>query len=375
MPIAKLLAPALAAVVLHAALLVAYVVPLGRDPAVLVCVGSDRIGRPPYEAVRVPCLKDGYDGQYYYAIARSPWGIHREGIDAPALRHSRILYPLACWILSAGNVHVLPWAMPAVNLIAVAGLAAMGAAVAMRYGLSPWYGFLLPIAANAALPSLRDLSDVTSTCATCALLVTWLIGGRTAAMTLAAAAALFAREQNAAIVLLIFAAAAYRGRWREAVGLALALALWSGWLLVLRLAYGKWPLAVASGNVGFPGRGLLYLLQYIARSRWRADGLVNAACLLLLLLQAGLAVYLLRTSADRVTVLVALAGVALGAVASIPVYEDKWSYMRVLNWLPLGCWLGCVQARLPKAAIAMSIPALLLPLGAVARAWIGSGIA
>src|SRR5207244_6853021 len=103
-----------------------------------------------------------YDGLYYYSLARFPWKRHGDDLDCPAARHVRILYPALCWLLSAGDPRALFWAMPAINLLAVGGLAAFGGAAARRGGLSAWWGVLLPFAVNAGLPLLRDLTDLVS---------------------------------------------------------------------------------------------------------------------------------------------------------------------------------------------------------------------
>ena len=76
---------------------------LGGDPSALVCGGENRIGRFPYEAITKVCGPSGHDGQFYYALSRFPWQKHGDDLDAPALRHVRILYPAICWALSAGD--------------------------------------------------------------------------------------------------------------------------------------------------------------------------------------------------------------------------------------------------------------------------------
>ena len=49
---------------------------------------------------------DGYDGQFYVALATDPLIRHREtgeSLDNPAFRGSRAMIPLLAWILAAGN--------------------------------------------------------------------------------------------------------------------------------------------------------------------------------------------------------------------------------------------------------------------------------
>jgi hypothetical protein len=365
--------PALAAAGLHAAVLASYVAAFGGDLSALVCTAKERLGRPPYEGLRIGFDKNGYDGQFYYAIARAPWRRHDLGVDAPAVRQARILYPALSWLLSGGDALLLLWMMPLVNLLAIAALAGLGAAVARRHGLSVWWGVLLPVAVNAGMPALRNLTDVLSTLAVGALLAAWLLRWPWWALALAAAAALFSREQNVAVVLLVLAFAsrprhsADVDRGRTIAGLLAALALWSAWLCVLRHFYGEWPMLPAGGNLGPPLAGMLYRWGHLDAGS-RSLTLLHLVCMLTLTVQLGLAFGLVWSPADRLVVLVALAGSVLAVLGGVSLYGDSWSYPRVFAWLPLAVWLGSAQARRRWALAVLSAPAVL-PLAAVLRAW------
>jgi hypothetical protein len=363
----KVWGPVLVAAGFHAALLACYVAAFGGDPGILVCVGSEHAGRPPYEAIARGLQKTGYDGQFYYAIARSPWGRHEAELDCAA-RQVRILYPALSWLLSGGDVHRLLWAMPLVNLLAVAGLTGLGARLALRHGWSPWWAVLLPLAVNVAMPLLRDLTDVLSTLTVCGLLVSWLLGGRWWALSLWAAAAVFCREQNVALVLVVLLAAAWRHRLRTCAGLGAVLALWGAWVCTLRGMYGTWPFLDAQGHLGMPLGGMLLCWRpAVAGSRTYA--LFHDLGLLLVLAEIALAVYLVvRPRVDPVLVLATLAGAALAALGGVALYEDRWSYTRVFAWLPLGIGLACLQTRWRWPLIGLST-SVLLPLAAVAKAW------
>src|SRR5438105_4217839 len=101
--------PMLAAMALHLVFQVKYASRFGGEPDALVCVAPARVGQPPYEAVTHGVGRDGYDGQYYYALARNPWARHDAGIDVPAARQLRILYPAICCLLSGGDPVRLFW--------------------------------------------------------------------------------------------------------------------------------------------------------------------------------------------------------------------------------------------------------------------------
>jgi hypothetical protein len=366
----RCIGPVLAAVGFHAALVAGYVAAYGGDLGALSCVGDERAGQVPYERIHTGFKKHGYDGQYYYAIARAPWQRHVAGIDAPAIRQARILYPALSWLLSAGDPDRLLWAMPLVNLLAIAGLAWLGASLAVRQGLSPWWGVLLPLAVNAGMPTLRNLTDVVSTLAVCGLLVTWIGCGPWLGLCLWAAAAVFCREQNAVMVILVLGAAVWRRQKHAAIGLAIVLSLWAGWLCILRLMYGNWPFLPGQGNLGLPLAGMVFRWQHLDLTASWSSALFHILGMLLLTLQIGLAIYLIRIRANRVLVLTAHAGAALAIVGGVYLYQDRWSYTRSFAWLPLGLWLVCLHAHWRWAMMLLSSIPLVLTLAVVARAWI-----
>jgi len=380
----RLIGPALAAAAFHAVVLAAYVAAFHGDLSALVCVARERLGQAPYELISVGFDRNGYDGQFYYAIARCPWRRQEFGIDAPAVRQARILYPALSWLLSGGDARRLLWTMPLVNLLAIAALAALGAAAARAGGLSPWWGVLLPSAVNAGMPALRNLTDVVSTLSVAALLTAWLRRWPGWATTLCAAAALFSREQNLVVVLLVGAFVVWRmvrtpaqeGAGRDVdrshastllVGLLVALFSWFIWLGVLRRFYGAWSLLPAGGHLGLPLAGMIYRWTHLTAES-RAFALFHVLCMATLTLQLGLAIYLLGTPGDRLVRLTALAGAGLALFGGLSLYGDNWSYPRVFAWLPLGGWLACVQLRWRWPLVALSAPALL-PLAVLVHVW------
>ncbi len=60
----------------------------------------------------------GYDGQFYYDLARSPLDPATR-LDKPAYRTARLLYPLLARTLSAGQAALLPIVMLLINLVAI----------------------------------------------------------------------------------------------------------------------------------------------------------------------------------------------------------------------------------------------------------------
>src|SRR6516164_2455027 len=85
----QILGPVAAAVGYHAVLAAGLILIFHGDPAGLACVGEIRAGQYPYEVIQDPFLQKafaiyGYDGQFYYALARSPFQKQEQGFDAPA---------------------------------------------------------------------------------------------------------------------------------------------------------------------------------------------------------------------------------------------------------------------------------------------------
>lgn len=371
-PWSRLLWPAVAAVALHAAIMALYVAAFRGDVSSLVCAGREDVGRPPYETIRVGFPTGGYDGKLYYALARSPWKPHDwGGFDDPARRQVRILYPALAWLLSAGNPYLLLWALPAVNLAVIAGMALLGAYVAVRHGLSPWWGFVLPLAVNAGLPALRDLTDPLSTLAAFGLLAGWLLGWRWWVLTLWAAAALFSREQNLAVVAILLAAAVLARRPRAAAGLAAVIVVWLVWIGALWLGYQRWPFQSGEGLFAWPLAGMIgRWVHPTGDSGGRLSALQNLLGLSYLTVQILLALALTTFRADWTLKAVLLCGVGLAVLGGPPFYMDLFGYTRLFCFLPLGAWLVSVQAR-KRWPMWLLTPAAVWPFAVVLRAWQG----
>jgi hypothetical protein len=361
--------PVLATLALHIGFIFVYLSRLGGDPSALICTGENRIGRYPFEAVGQACGPNGHDGQFYYLLARAPWQKHEAELDAPPLRHVRILYPAVCWLLSAGHPVVLFYVMPAVNLLAVAALAALGARLALVHGRSAWWGFALPLGVNAGISLTHNFTDCVSSLAVFGLLAAWLRGEGWPATTLWAVAAVFAREQNVAVVGLVGLAALWKGRLAVAAGAALAGALWIGWVAVLWGAYGGLPFLSDGSNLNYPLAGVLYRLRHLGDTGQRTSvrlGMIHLLSTLYLLALLGAGLWALHWRLARTVALLLAGGVALALLGGPGIYIDFSSYLRVYAWVPIGLWLAGLTAGRP-GTLALLAPGLLWSLVAALR--------
>jgi hypothetical protein len=120
------------------------------------------IGRPfstPLGLASLSKPSDGYDGQFYYYIARLPFHAPPGSFDGTAERYSRILYPALVRLVSLGHVSVIPWAMLGINLAAITGTAALLSWLLRERGLPVWLALVGGFYCGFALGTLRDLAD------------------------------------------------------------------------------------------------------------------------------------------------------------------------------------------------------------------------
>jgi hypothetical protein len=80
----------------------------------------------------------GYDGQFYYQIARNPLGAAQFMDNAP-YRYQHLLYGLLAWFLSFGQAPLVPYALLCINLCALVGSVEIVARLLSRHGFSPWF--------------------------------------------------------------------------------------------------------------------------------------------------------------------------------------------------------------------------------------------
>lgn len=316
------------------------------DPSSFIVAG-DRY----CDASRVPknltVLKDsaGFDGQFYYRLALNPFtsqptefGIT---IDAPPLRHQRILYPLLSWGLSFGNHDLLPAVMILVNFFAVCLMGWIGGMYAQIFKQHALWGILLPLYPGFLLALSRDTVEILE--ATLVLASLFLLHrGKPIVATVVLALAVLTKET--AVLIAVAGLPAYvvevwkRPKTQRKVGLpwyymAVPLAVFALWQLTLSYIWGEFPIrASGSANLGMP---------FIGPARALLDALfqrplqLRKSVELIFLLGFALAVlfHLRHTKATPHEVfswmLVAALIVSLGS----SVWIEDWTFLRVSSLL------------------------------------------
>jgi len=106
-----------------------------------------------------PAGNKGYDGQFAYYIATDPIGA-ADNMDAAAYRYLRIVYPALAWVLSlGGRSDLAAWALIAINVVALAALAATVGELMARRAASRWYGLVVPLTAGMLFSLRADLNE------------------------------------------------------------------------------------------------------------------------------------------------------------------------------------------------------------------------
>jgi hypothetical protein len=131
----------------------------------LVMAGTlviDRDSLPPGFVV-IPD-QPGYDGQYYYRLARTPFTDQRVGVgillDLPAYRQQRILYPLLARAVALGDPGAIPLALLLVNCVAICVLSWMGGLYARELGAHALWGLVFPLYVGFVTTFSRDLAEI-----------------------------------------------------------------------------------------------------------------------------------------------------------------------------------------------------------------------
>lgn len=161
----------------------------------------------------------GYDGQFYYQIARDP--LHAaQFLDRPAYRYQRIVYPILVWALTLGHASLIPFMMWLVNFLAIVLGTELVARMLVQQKLSPWYSLAFGLYFGQATALIFDTTEPFTYFLVC-LGLFLLMRKRLTAAALAMGLAVLSRETAVlfpAGYLLVFL---YQKRWWDALRMVL----------------------------------------------------------------------------------------------------------------------------------------------------------
>jgi hypothetical protein len=308
------------------------------DPRGLLRLGS-AFQHPPALAGAPIFEGDGYDGQFFAALATDPLLLRPETrlmFDAPAYRAGRIGLPLAAWLLAAGNGSVAIFLYQVLSW----GLGALVVWVVARWledeGHSPWWAAPLICSGGVLSSFMGSMPDVAAmTLATAAL---WRSATRRRGAVPLLVAAVLVRETSIIAALAIAAAELRQRRFRPAalvVGApALTLLAWRAYVVA---RFGADSMDVPGGNLALP---LTWLPEKLAQT---FDAPEVLAMLGLALAFAGL--------------LVLLPSVARWSVAetSYAGFAVMGLLLSRLNYVVI--WWGYTRSLLPLAVLSVIVAA------------------
>jgi hypothetical protein len=322
--------------VLFWALVVLFVahVRYGGDIRALLCIGENFYLPAVFEAVP-RAGPAGYDGQQYAALATDPFlrGFDTvEALDAPSYRATRILVPLAAWVLALGRpapaiiaYQLLCWCLGLAAVFLVARWLAAD-------GRSPWWALPLVCSAGLAAAMLRSTPDAAALFLMLAAL--WLHArGRYPLAVAVAAAAVLARETSYLAVLAIAIGELRRRRVTRAAAFALVpLVPFFAWQLYLGSVLGA-SIAVGGSRFTTPFAWTPEKLPEVFAS----SGIAWQEVFGLLAIAATTVAFILvasQPSAWAAPELAFLAYGALGLVLTYDAYYETWGYGRILIAVP-----------------------------------------
>jgi hypothetical protein len=275
----------------------------------------------------------GYDGQFYYRMALDPFDLsasaHGITMDAP-LRFQRVTYPALAFVLSGGSSQAVPWALVAVNILALGVLAGIGGLLAQSSGRHVMWGLVFPAYYGLVFTLSRDLTEIVEV----ALLLGGLLALRRSRWLLAAvllAAAVLTRETA---LFAVAGIAAYRllvlvRRWSRPGPSDLAwivpAAAFAAWQIYCLLVIGRLPATSAPGNrFVFPGRQLIDAIPRWFRGLNSGTWAVHTLECVTLLAILGLALVALRSTTAPIHERAAFIGLLLGAL-SVGISSGLWT--------------------------------------------------
>jgi hypothetical protein len=297
----------------------------------------------------------GYDGQFFWRLARSPTRLDLKAVDGVRLdsyiRVGRPGYPALAWLAALGGEKELTdWALIVVNLVSAGVLAALLASVAAKGGHSVWFGLAGALWPGLLLALGRDLSEVTA--ATFVVLGLFLLDRRKpGSAALAWSAAVLTREQSLVVpvafgIWSLWRLVRHRAVGRDVVAWSVPVFCFVAWQVVVRVVTGVVPFR------GSANRNAVVPLTALGPAAWDwlvgRVGPVGGIWLLELAVLVALVGVTIRRLHHRWEVL----AVVLGSLVLLSASSNVWSgpaHFRYGTDLVALCWFALLREPAGKA--------------------------
>jgi len=144
--------PSIIVALFYITYLIGQLATLNYDPKSFIFIGSSFQNNDPNGS-------GGYDGQFFYYIAKHLFNTPLYMIDAPSYRFQRILYPLFINIFSLRQFDLMPWAMIFINIGSIViGTEALDRLLRLK-GFNPWYSLVYGLFIGQLWSVRRDLTE------------------------------------------------------------------------------------------------------------------------------------------------------------------------------------------------------------------------
>ncbi len=319
----------------------------------------------------------GYDGQFYYVLARDPLLLHASAtlgdLAGQVFRAGRVAYPALAASVSRVSGLTLALSMLVVNVAIVLALTAGFAIYARSRGWSTAWAVVLGLLPGMLLAPLRDLTDPLATACVVAGLIAWTRGHRWLAAAFLAVAVLAREVMVLAVVAVAVEAAARAWRTRAVSGSARAIVreCWPavvipavaflGWQAYVAVRYGG---PVPGTSATFPFATFVDALRDAIHSKPHRLAGWDVAYQLLVIAAVVVAVLSLRRDLSALSFAAALLALSLSVAGYEPVWGDTRDSLPVFALLlvsglehrrGVNLWI-CGAAAGMTALIPLAIP-------------------
>jgi len=214
---------------------------------------------------------DGYDGQFFYRMALSPFQLNPSAfgirLDAPAYRTQRIFYPLLVWVTTFGHAAFVPVAMYLVNLVGLAAVAWFGTRLTARLELPAWIPLVIMLWPGFVVALTHDTAEIVAAAFLLGAVYSYF-AKRLFAYAVLGALSTLTRQTTLPV---LFGLACFEviqairpdrtdSRWHRTLICALPLAAFPLWLAILHWVLG-YPAQERTNLLGWPFLGVAAVLR------------------------------------------------------------------------------------------------------------------
>ncbi|HEU0002421.1 MAG TPA: glycosyltransferase 87 family protein [Ktedonobacteraceae bacterium] len=220
----------------------------------------------PRFVLHMPKAAPGYDGQFYYQIARDPFHVS-QFLDHPAYRYQRIVYSIVVAILSLGQANFIPFMLLLVNFLAIILGTELIARMLVQQKLSPWFSLAFGLYFGQATAFIFDTTEPFTYFLVC-LGLFLMLRKRPTVAALIMGVAVLSRETAILFPMGYLLVYLYQKRWRDALRLfLLSIAPTVIWYAIIALLFKTSGVTTAPAFQLIPFKGLFYFANDAFRFR------------------------------------------------------------------------------------------------------------